>query len=66
MPWKHVMDAVNAALGSEPLPVVPFTEWLHKLEEVAVRADNDDASTIVSLTPMFWRVRLPIPRVARH
>lgn len=47
--WKHVMDAFNASLGSEPLPVVPFTEWLDKLEQVALRADNEDASTTVSL-----------------
>lgn len=51
VPWKHIMDAFNATLDSEPLPVVPFTEWLDRLERIAIRADNDDASTTVSLNP---------------
>lgn len=58
VPWKHIMDVFNASLGSEPLPVVPFTGWLDELEQVALRADNEDASTTVSLSSAVLKIHL--------
>ena len=47
---RDVRDALlEAKVGSEALPLVPFEEWFEKLEGRAKTADVHDISSIVSI-----------------
>ena len=45
--WKEVMHDINNQLDA-PLPIIPFGDWVTKLEAVAEAADAKQLETIVS------------------
>lgn len=46
VPWHAVMADLKAAIGSD-LPIVPYSEWLKSLEEVAASPSAKDMQLVV-------------------
>ncbi|KZT28824.1 putative aminoadipate reductase [Neolentinus lepideus HHB14362 ss-1] len=56
VPWKSLMEGVRAALvkvvdhgKSEPLPLVPFKQWITRLEKKAAGATESDIKAIPAI-----------------
>lgn len=49
--WRTVCQSLNKALTRRPLTIVPFDEWLSKVEQVTVK--NETSNQIVSLSSSF-------------
>ncbi|EPQ57812.1 acetyl-CoA synthetase-like protein [Gloeophyllum trabeum ATCC 11539] len=49
--WNSIMGDVAQALSPEssPLPVVPFEEWVAKIEEKALKAEKEDYESIPAI-----------------
>lgn len=67
LPWNAIISAFNESLTNK-LPVVPYAEWLVKLENAAVRPTEDDLDAIVSGFPICLLLTMTLKRhyVARH
>ncbi|TFK46677.1 NAD(P)-binding protein [Heliocybe sulcata] len=47
--WSAVMSDIAAALGSRSLPLVPFPDWVDKLEKAALQASKEDYEKIPAI-----------------
>lgn len=46
--WRDVFRAVNASLGHQPFPVVPYDEWVQLVEKIAAQGKPQDLERVVS------------------
>ena len=49
VPWSQALGDINNQL-STPLPVIPFSEWISKLEAVSANADAKQLDAVVRVS----------------
>ena len=60
VPWSTVLKGVRGALRS-PIPLVPYHEWLAKLEEAALQPTSAQLEAVVSQLLCMARVSSDVP-----
>ena len=56
--WESVMQPISEVMYQKrltpfPLPLIPFTEWVQRLEKRAVNTSEEDVGRVVGLSKLI-------------